>query len=479
MVHGGTTFGFNAGANCPPFSPQSTSYDYDAPINENGEATTKYFALRDLFSKYLLPGETLPDPPSPHTIIAIPKIELTPYASVKDNLGKPTHVVDPQPMELFDQGSGCILYRTTLTQGPVCTLSIKQVHDYAIIMLDGKRIGVLDRRKKNSPLTIPARSKSSTLDILIEAMGRVNYGEYLHDRKGITQSVEIVNDNTRHPLKEWDVYSIPLTDQYISNLTSSTNNEGPCFYYGSFDLEKTGDSFLDLQQWNKGVAWVNGYNLGRYWNIGPQQTLYLPAPWLKTGRNEIMIFDLGENVEHPFVEGRATPILDDVREALPRPHSQSGQRINLDGITPVSAGSFIQGSQPQSIIFQPVTARYICFESLNSQAADSFASCAELNLIGPNKKLLSRAHWKIVYASSEELESEDGSADNVLDDDTETIWHTEWGNAQPSHPHQIVIDLGKDEIFSSLEYTPRPGGNRPGRIKDYKIYVSTKPFPDL
>lgn len=479
MVHGGTTFGFNAGANCPPFSPQTTSYDYDAPINENGVATPKYFAIRDLFSKYLLTGETLPDPPPPNPIITIPKIELTKYASVMENLGEPIHVVDPQPMEMFDQGSGCILYRTTLPPGPACILSIKQVHDYAILMLNGNQIGITDRRKKIGPITIPARSEPSTLDILVETMGRVNYGDYLHDRKGITQSVEIIVDETRQPLKGWDVFTIPLDDNCISNLKASTGTVGPSFYRGIFELEKIGDSFLDLRTWNKGIVWINGHNLGRYWNIGPQQTLYLPAPWLKEGKNEILIFDLGENVTQTFIEGRMTPILDDVREELPRPHRQSGQRINLDGMTPVASGSFVQGPQPQRVDFQPVTARYICFESLNSQAADSFASCAELNIIDSNNKPLSRTYWKIIYASSEELESEDGSAENVLDDDTETIWHTEWGKVQPSHPHQIVIDLGKPETFSSFEYTPRPGGNHPGRIKDFKIYISVKPFAGL
>lgn len=479
MVHGGTTFGFNAGANCPPFSPQSTSYDYDAPINENGEATKKFFALRELFSKYLQPGETILEVPPSNPIITIPAFKLTESAKVMDHLTESKMVTDPMPMEMFDQERGCILYRTTIPSGPEAVLSINEVHDYAIIFIDEKQIGVLDRRRKQNSIILPARDNSSRLDILVEAMGRVNYGEYLHDRKGITKTVELISGTEKTVLKKWNVFNLPFDEQYLSKLSFSANSTGPAVYRGSFQLSKIGDTFLDFQRWNKGMVWVNGHNLGRFWNIGPQQTLYLPAPWLKNGQNEISILDFGERVDQPIVEGLIQPVLDDVREVLQSPHRKIGQELKLDGIIPTAIGHFNQGPQAQDVCWKPVKVRYICLESINSQDNDPFASCAELKLFGSDEKLLPRSKWKIVYASSEEISSENGSADNVLDDDIETIWHTQWGDAQPPHPHQIIIDLGDELTITGLQYTPRSGGDRPGRIKEYRVFTSVKPFPCL
>ena len=153
--------------------------------------------------------------------------------------------------------------------------------------MNGKFVGKLDRRLNEQSITINAKT-GDTLDVLVENMGRINYGERLmYDRKGITESVHFGSDE----LKGWQIYRLPFDD--LSRLRFSTKQiERPVFFRGSFSLKSVGDTFLDMRKWGKGHVWVNGHHLGRFWNIGPQQSLYLPAGWLKKGRNTIVILDL-------------------------------------------------------------------------------------------------------------------------------------------------------------------------------------------
>jgi beta-galactosidase len=477
MVHGGTSFGFTAGANCPPFSPQITSYDYDAPISEAGWDTAKYHALRDLFLKHLAPGETLPDVPARQPVITIPTVTLPEMSPLVSRLPVPTRDQRPKPMELYDQGQGCILYRTLLPEGGPARLRITELHDYGLIFLNGRKVATLDRRRNQNTADLPARTGPATLDLIIDTFGHVNYGGYLHDRKGITQKVELqMGDNTTE-LLGWEVFNLPMDAHQLAGLRFDKGaTSSPSFYRGTFALERTGDTFLDLSSWGKGAVWINGHNLGRYWNIGPQQTLYCPGPWLKVGRNEVIIFEINGTTNHS-IAGLAEPILDRPNEqAALQKHRRPAQNLKLEGIPPLATGTFNPGKDWQTVKFAPTKGRYFCLEALNSHPNDAYTTCAELYLLGPDGKDLPRDAWKVAYADSEEVESDDGRADNVFDLQFTTFWHTQWESAQPKHPHLVVLDLGKEPTVTGLRYLPRQDSAN-GRIKDYRLFVSAAPFP--
>ncbi len=294
VIHGGTNFGFWAGANAfnpTQYQPDVTSYDYDAPINEMGQATPKYIALRKLLASYLPAKQKLSPMPAPLPVIEIPEINFTLSASVWDNLPEAIRSPQPKPMEMFGQKSGFILYRTTLIGHKKGKLRISDLHDYATVFIDGKYIGKLDRTKAENIIELPASTaENPQLDVLVEGMGRINFAEYMIDRKGITDRISL-NGMT---LMDWQIFTLPFDETYVQNLnfSSETATRPGIFFKGEFELISTGDTYLDVSQWEKGVVWVNGHNLGRYWNIGPQKQLYCPAPWLKKGKNEITIFDL-------------------------------------------------------------------------------------------------------------------------------------------------------------------------------------------
>ena len=294
VIHGGTNFGYWAGANAfspTQYQPDVTSYDYDAPINEMGQPTLKYFALRNLLATYQPADQKLRTVPATLPVIAIPEIKLKVSASVWDNLPAANFVSQPKPMEMFGQKAGFILYRTTLVGHKKGKLLITQLHDYATIFVDGKYMGKLDRSKGENSIELPPSSNPNPqLDILVEGMGRINFAEYMIDRKGITERVSLDGMT----LMNWQVYNLPLDESYLDHLKFSAREtvRPGNFFKGEFELSTLGDTYLDLGLWEKGMVWVNGHNLGRYWSIGPQKQLYCPAPWLKKGKNVLVIFDL-------------------------------------------------------------------------------------------------------------------------------------------------------------------------------------------
>jgi beta-galactosidase len=293
MFHGGTNFGFMSGANHTgtEYQPDVTSYDFDAILNENGEPTAKYFACREIIGKYVkLPELTLPSPISKR---AYGNVQLNECASLLDNLdklSKPVQRPAPVSMEMLGQDYGFILYHTTI-QGPreSSPLILQEVHDRAQIFVDGEYRGVIDRNMKESPINLEFDPGKHEIDILVENMGRVNYGPQLHDHKGITHGVRLGNQF----LYGWTIYSLPLTNLKRLLYTDINKSTKPAFYRGTFNVEEPADTFLALPGWTKGVAWINGFNLGRYWEEkGPQHTLYVPAPKLRKGKNEIIILEL-------------------------------------------------------------------------------------------------------------------------------------------------------------------------------------------
>lgn len=307
MFHGGSSFGFMAGANYGKvYQPDVSSYDYDAPLDEAGRPTDKYFAIRDMIRRTskAAAATNVPVLPEPEPFVTVPRFILQESASLWSLLGEPKHAVVPQTMEALGQSYGLLLYRTRVNSSGKGFLEIADARDYALVFSSGRLQGVLDRRLKQTrmPLDVPS---GSTLDILIDVMGRVNFGHHLaDDRKGILGNIFV--DGAQ--LKDWDIFCLPLTNLSLLQFSEAPAT-GPAFYRGDFNLDRAGYTFLDTRGWGKGYVWVNGHNLGRYWSVGPQRTLYAPAEWLHSGRNEIMVLDLHDAGERSM-EGVKDPIYD-------------------------------------------------------------------------------------------------------------------------------------------------------------------------
>lgn len=308
MFEGGTSFGFMAGANYgKAYEPDTTSYDYDAPLDEAGRPTRKYFLFRDVILRHSQDARLLPVP-LPLPMIEIPAFQLTEWASLWKRLGQPTESEHPKTMEQVGQAYGYILYRTRVDGPAQGILTINEVHDHATVFVDGHPVGALDRRLDQSSIPIEIPPGAGALDILVENLGRINFGpKLLDDRKGITQSVTLDG----RELKRWKIYPLPMNDPTSLDFSTSAATT-PAFYKGTFALKRTGDTFLDVSALGMGVAWVNGHNLGRFWNIGPQQTLYVPGAWLKKGRNDVIIFDTQNDFGRTLV-GRLEPVLNQLK----------------------------------------------------------------------------------------------------------------------------------------------------------------------
>jgi beta-galactosidase len=287
MFHGGTSFGFMNGANYgQAYQPDVTSYDYDAPLGEAGRPHAKYFDLQKLIRQHSA-KDRLPPFPAPLPVIEIPAFQLTQSARMEDLLDHPIRSDVPKPMELVNQSYGFILYRWYVQRPTRGRLLIIHMSDYALVYQGDNKLAELDRRFGQNAADVDL-APAQPLDILVENMGRINYGPHMvNDRKGITERVTLNGQE----LKGWEIYCLPLAN--LARLQFSPKpKRGPRFYRDIFQLESVGDTFLDMRGWGKGHVWVNGYHLGRFWKIGPQQTLFLPAPWLKTGTNEIIVFEL-------------------------------------------------------------------------------------------------------------------------------------------------------------------------------------------
>jgi beta-galactosidase len=306
MFHGGTSFGWMNGANIhdKKYGPDVTSYDYDVPVSESGELRPKYFLFRDVISK--VTGISPPAPPAPILPQALPSIQFSRSASIWENLPQPVTSSQILSMEDVGQSYGYILYRTNIAQAQSGDLHLDELHSYAQIYLDGVLAGTLDRRLDQSSLPIHVLHDNTRLDILVENSGRVNFGHQLpHERAGITHQVALANQ----PLTGWQIYPLPM--QNVTSLAyNSTPCNGACFYRATFQVDLPADTFIDTRSLGKGEIFINGQPLGRFWKIGPQGALYLPAPWLKKGRNEIVVFDL-DGKPNPGVPFLTHPILDD------------------------------------------------------------------------------------------------------------------------------------------------------------------------
>jgi beta-galactosidase len=293
MFHGGTTRGFMNGANYDdshPYEPQVSSYDYDAPLDEAGNATHKFMLFRQVIAKHLPAGQTLPPVPAAKPTIAINDIKLNRSAGILDILPKPVLNKTPLTFEDLNQDYGFVLYHTVITGGKTGILKLNELRDYAVIMINGEAAGVLDRRHNQDSIELVLPAGKVKLDILVENLGRINFGPYLlKNKKGITENVKFDGKE----IYNWKMYSFPFSQVNSGTIyKEKTSGNTPVLRRGAFSLSKVADTYLDMRKWGKGVVWVNGHNLGRYWSVGPQQTLYLPAEWLKKGNNDIVVFEL-------------------------------------------------------------------------------------------------------------------------------------------------------------------------------------------
>ena len=326
MTHGGTSFGHWAGANSPGFAPDVTSYDYDAPINEYGKDTPKFWELRKMMEKYN-DGKKMPAvPKAPMPIITVPKFELKEFAPFMAAMTKPVNGA-PKTFEEMDMGWGTMMYSTRLPEITSQSVLTGEFHDFAQVFIDKKYIGKIDRVKNEKSLTIPAVKKGAELIIIVEGMGRINFGRAIKDFKGIVGNVTLTTEKDDIEMvltpKNWMNVAIPddyetavkaldmvksVNDQVAAGkvkgsvpaLAFTQGYEGskklsdtmkPGYHRGYFTLKKVGDTFLNFETWGKGQVYVNGHAMGRIWSIGPQQTLYVPGCWLKKGKNEIIVFD--------------------------------------------------------------------------------------------------------------------------------------------------------------------------------------------
>ncbi len=310
MFHGGTNFGFTSGANYTkehPIQPDITSYDYDAPLSEAGWPTPKYYAIRDVIKRHV--SYAIPDVPDSLPVIAVQPVTMTPSADLYDLIKRVTPRTAAQPLseEEMDQVQGYVLYRHDVTAATSGLLEVPGLRDYGVVLVNGVRVATLNRRDRifTAQVTVPAGGR---LEILVENMGRINYGgDMVNNRKGIISPVKLAGVD----LSGWTMYPLPFEMVPAVRRKSNGGPGVPVLWRGTFTLEKTGDTFLDMRGWSKGIVFVNGINIGRYWEVGPQQTLYLPGAWLKRGRNDVVVFETGEHAART-IAGLTTPILEEL-----------------------------------------------------------------------------------------------------------------------------------------------------------------------
>lgn len=289
MFEGGTTFGWMNGAdthNGSDYHPDTTSYDYDAPLDERGQPRDKFYLFRDVIEE--VTHAKLPSLPKKIPPAKFPISSRMLSASLWRNLPTPVNSKTPLTFEDLDQSYGYVLYRTGLDEGDGGSLVLKGLHDYAQVYVDQNFVGVLDRRLGTDTLEIPRQTHASTLDILVENTGRVNYSRVIQtERAGLTDQVTIGDKAPRN----WENYSLPMDD--LSQLRMLPEPcSGPCFFRTNMTVKTPADTYLDTRSLHKGQMWIGNRNLGRFWSIGPQYTLYVPAPWMQVGATHITFFDL-------------------------------------------------------------------------------------------------------------------------------------------------------------------------------------------
>ena len=482
MTHGGTSFGHWAGANSPGFAPDVTSYDYDAPINEQGLPTSKYWELRTMMQKYA-EGRLPAVPKAPMPIVSVPQFRLEKVMDLCGLVTKRVENRDVLTMEDMDCGWGMIQYTTTLPDIPrKSVLTLNDCHDYAQIWVNHQFVGSIDRVKNEKSLMLPPVKKGDVLNILVEAMGRINFGRAIKDFKGITSDVQLQTEQDGHEmtytLKHWVIRT--MADDYEAIKTAMASNRKEVkdneaivsdggYFKGEFTLKKVGDTFLNFEAFGKGQVWVNGHAMGRIWHIGPQQTLYVPGCWLKKGKNEVIVLDIVGPKAEPIVFGQTEPELNKLNLEKSATHNQPGDKPDLNSVTPVAEGQLMAGNGWQTVKFNaPQKGRYVALVARSTQKGDDEVSVAEVYVQDAQGHRLSRESWTVKYSDSEDVLRGNNTADKTFDLQESTYWRTV---RKAKLPHMMVIDLGSEQTVAAFEYLPRAEQGAPGSIKDYQFFV--------
>jgi len=498
MTHGGTSFGHWAGANSPGFQPDVTSYDYDAPINEWGQATPKYYELQKMMAKHN-DGKKLPAvPKAPMPIISVPEFKLTEYKPLICGYTKKSVESQPKTFEEYDMGWGTMIYKLSLPANDKPSTLTGDFHDFAQVYVNGKYIGKIDRVKNEKSLELPAIPDGAEVLIVVEGMGRINFGRAIKDYKGIVGNVTITTPSPYGEISlaptAWAQYAVP-DDYQNAALALSNKNEAdkevaasPAhtqqvpwvdrksgYYRGFFNINKVGDTFINMEAFGKGQVYVNGHALGRFWQIGPQQTLYLPGCWLKKGKNEVIVLDVvgpkGEagkagSTVAPTAFCQDHPELDKLNLEKSNKHNDPGHRMDLNSDKPALQGEFKAGNGWQTIkLDKPVTGRYFAIQAESSQSGDSQIAIAEVYLQDAQGNRIDRNNWVAYYADSEKGNS---TLEKMFDLQESTYWQTEKG---ANFPHLGIVDMGKEVTISAFEYLPRAEQGAPGSVKGFKLYV--------
>lgn len=475
MTHGGTSFGHWAGANSPGFAPDVTSYDYDAPINEQGLPTPKFYELRKMMQKYS--AKKLPAAPrAPMQIVPVSKFALNEFAPLNSGYARTLESHDVKTFEAMDMGWGSALYHTTLPalEGQA-VLTLNDAHDYAQVFVDGQYVGKIDRVLGEKSITLKSVKAGAQLDILVEAMGRINFGRAIKDFKGITNGAllqaQMGGHDVTFDLKNWTISLLP--DDYDTALralaapkTASLQSKAG-YYRGHFTLKKVGDTFLNFETWGKGQVYVNGHAMGRIWSIGPQQTLYVPGCWLKKGQNEVVVLDV-VGPRETTVWGQTTPELNKLQLEKTNRHNAIADKPDLNSATPALVSAFQAGNGWQTATFaKPAQGRYLAIECLSTHDGKERVAIAELHVKDANGKRISREPWRVKYADSEDVDA-NRTGEKVFDLQESTYWQTE---RAADVPHLLVIDLGQKQTITAVDYLPRAEEGAPGSVKNYRIFV--------
>ena len=455
MAHGGTSFGGWTGCR-NPFVPNVTSYDYSAPIDEQGRPAASFMKLRERQLKYLNPGEKIPSMEEATTIpvYGYGKVALKRTKNLGDLIAREERLERPQYMEKLNQGFGLVSYETTIGPEDGGLLTVENLHDFGYVAVDGKRVGIYDRRHRGAKVKLEAAKdgKQHTLAILVEAMGRINSSHGMEDRKGLDGKVTL----GKKELKGWTAKLIPIDPDFGAKGV----------YKGEFEVKEVGDTYLDMSAWTKGIAWVNGHNLGRYWSIGPQQTLYVPGCWLKAGVNEIEVLDFFVEDESREVALIDTPILDVLRPETDFSRKERATKAFVGG-REVTGGTFPNSDKAEVVKFSsPVKGEYFTLQILSSYDKKSLASIAEFDFIDAEGNPLTALPLSVSGVDSEEEVVEDGAAENAIDGQVEACWVT----SSRKFPHWIEFHVDKPAEVWGFRYTPKQR-HTTGRIENWKFFV--------
>ena len=465
MAHGGTSFGWWAGCNSP-FVPQTSSYDYEAPISEQGRAIPKFYAIRELMKKYMSEEELagLPEPPPPVPLQAFKsdvRGELvTPSLKMLDG-----NMKQPLPIEMLNVGYGAVLYTALGDTSGGGVLKARNIRDQAAVFYDKRPLGFLDRRFPERGVNVPAGA--GKLQILLTHMSRYNFGAVINNsEKGLLPPVTLNGKE----LLGWAASRVvpPVEGKEESHIADHPLN----FKRFNVNFTSTADTFLLVRGWKKGHVWVNGHPLGRFWGIGPTQTMYVPGCWLREGVNEFLVFDFGGNVPMDGLEFVDSPILDemhpeiDIISATKRDSAPFSPPEN-----PTLRGEFPDVVASQEVLLdKPMKARQFAFVIDSDWPGKGVAAVAEFELLDGKGESLPHGSWKFISLSSEETLQEDGAAENAIDGQISNFWHSRWSKDQAKPPHYFVIDAGSEVEVSGFRYTPRQDG-RSGRVRGWRLFL--------